>query len=214
MQRNQKAFIALTDADGCIFNIVYDFLFLRVIASHHNFLSEYGNSPELLDKHKEFIQAKLQQIIAEVESFVQYKKGRVVVDESIENEVIDKVLSDLGYADPEELEGEELEDALAKAKNSHLKYILNFQEMGKKLLDAILFLANQSYFKKIVTRVEAEQFDHFLLMCGSNRQSKSIDVLNSRRNGTLLFLPTLISMCNKFNELLRVNSKNVKCVLD
>ncbi len=215
MQRNQTL-VAFTDADGCVFNPYWDWLFLHIIAKYGDFFLQYGRNPESLLKSELLVKEKLAEIKREVLEIPQYTEGEPVrmVNIPAQHNVVVQVLKNYGYASLEGLNEEKIEELLASIKLNYRKFILNLGEEGKQLLDALLFAANKPFINELKDRVIRERYQNFILLSASNRQSFVYDEGNSEENGTGLFCPALVAIKERFNELLGREDYPAKCVLD
>jgi len=210
----KKTFVAFTDADGCIFNSMYSMLLMHLIIEHHDFFDQYAKTKEIYNENKILVDEVLAEITATIEPLIQYYEGGKTSLKNILYEVLtDNLLELLGPQDDFIID-ENRYKFTAKIKTTYIKYFNNCGESGKNLLNTIVLAANHAYLQKIKTIIEREGYNDFVLMCGSNRQSKGVDEINNQYNGTTSFFPVLVALKDKFNELLNSGTSGVQCTLD
>ncbi|VVC75334.1 hypothetical protein AQUSIP_06230 [Aquicella siphonis] len=216
LAREKKILVALTDADGCVFNPLAEWLQLHIIANYQEFLFKYGRDPESYRQNQRIIDEKLTELLRELEQATSYQNGSPVQVQGLEPVplLMEKILKLLGFRDPSTLDSSDRDTILLDAKTAYRKYLSHMGPLGQKVLDQMVLCANKPFLTELAARVTAEQFDLLVLLCGSNRQSKALDDFNNEENASGSFFPMMITLRDKINDLLSAGTSGVKCVLD
>lgn len=213
---NKTRFIALTDADGCIFNNNWQWLFFYTIVTHHDFFFQYRNHSTMSAGDDAMVKNKIAEIIDEINAAVCHVSGNQFKISGIPtyHDLVLSMLAKLHYPDPTSLAPEALDAILTDIKTRYRQFILQMGQPGQALLAALVMAANKSYFSEIIARLKRDQVTGFHLACGSNRQSYEIDDHNAEENGTGSFIQLLLSLQAHFNHLLSADSVTLQCLLD
>lgn len=209
-------YIALTDADGCIFNPTWQRLFLHVIAKYQQFFFKYRDSKKWSAEDEQVVAAKMKEIIAEVNAATRYVPGEKVELQGVPtyHNSVNSLFAAHSYQSTLGYTLDEIEVILSDIKERYRGFITKMGQPGKDLLNAMVYAANKPYFNEIVDRLIREKFSEFYLVCGSNRQSFGVDETNSIQYATGSFIEMLVAMQEEFNRLLSATDTELKCVLE
>lgn len=207
-----RTLVTLVDADDCIYNPVYRFLFLHVLDKYGDFIWTYAHKSDLSKEDEAFIDGRINEMISEIDAITQFnpETGKVLVKNFSNTEyerLINSLLNRGGFRtnDPDEKE------CFASGTiNIFRQYIQ--QLGGNEFLKTLLFVANKPFFNQIESKCQTENICKLILMSGSNRQSTELDKLNSEENGTGLFSQDLHTMKELFDELFKKDK--IKCKVD
>lgn len=213
--KNNKTFIALTDADGCIYNENYMHLLLYVFSKYHKILYNYGRDASIYQTNKNIGDIEINKMIDELHTLTAYQEGEAVKLQNVKS--VDDLAKDLliahGY-NPERLKIDDMYTILTDTKIRYMQYISNMGEAGQRLLNALMLAANKPFLAEIKQRVVSENYNKFILMCGSNRQSKALDDVNNEEFASGSFMVTLSVLLEQFKLAFASNENQIECILD
>lgn len=229
MNTRTKEFIALIDADDCLYNPVYRYLLLYCIANYHEELTKIFDKnaindqvAELKSDHTEDLYSE---IIKKIETLIDFNENNNTL--SIEGLPIErivelfpplhKIILTNNPTDEDEDEDEATNNAAKKSEKKVTDKDINVpmtrniiaflnklleNKSGEKLYKSILAAANIPLFDNILTRMKKEKCDHLTLMSISSRTCFRSDQANALSNGTNLIKKDISLLAEIFNELL------------
>lgn len=197
-----KTFVALVDADGCFYNTIFDALFRYLIANYGFFLTM--PSAHLSDN---LVDRILQDVCSAADNFhKEYEKTGSIHLPSYINQFI--------LANNPSQEGD-VEERISQIKLEYIRYLLALRAKGEDIYQTIILIANKHWVDFVESRVKLEEYQQFLLMSGSSRQSKKIEEINMLCYGTRPFVMELLDLIKLFRQ--SINHRNphpVACYFD
>lgn len=207
-----RTLVSLSDADGCIYNPVYRFLFLDLIDRFGDFLWAYGRKSELSKEDKESINNKFSQMVNHLNDMTElnYDNDMVLIknfsDEEY-NRLVESVLKRGAFITNNE---EDKEAFVTGTINAFRGYIKKLDK--NEFLKTFLYMANKPFFNQMSSLCGKEHIRKLILISGSGRQSDQLDQANSEENGTGLYSEDLENMKAIF--AMKLHQFNIKCKVD
>ncbi len=205
-------YVALMDADGCFYNVIFDVLLRYMIADHGH---EIFLDDDIIEDDKE-----INRIIGIIDKTGDILLERYVSEGTLSmSSALDKKILSIYHEFITEQFGADAAQCSKKVKISAIKraFILDLLEtdVGRNIYNTLLLVANQRWVAHVEGCVKSHSYRSLLLMSGSNRQSYKLEFVNSVNNGTGFFVTDLLSISAAFEESINhENAKPVKCCME
>lgn len=188
-----KQYIALLDADGCIYNSQYHTLARYLAVKYFNFFHSYNKTLTFTAEQLVLFNEVLATMMKDVSSAYSYLRHTLAIHipdtyESLQNEIT-TLLQSVNSA-----------DAVTEFLLNNLLLLTRLGESGLAIIREVLYVSNLPFFASILEKMT--HFDELVLVCGSLRHNFHNEKINMMKHGTRMYQVDLELIAEKFTALL------------